>query len=440
MDSILSSNHMASVVRLQGVRKHTNADKLQCVLIEGNNVIIGMDSSEGQIGLYFPEGLQISEEFAAVNDLVRRKDENGLAAGGMFDTNRKVRCQILRGEKSDGFFINIESLESFGDFTTLKVGDMLASFNNKELCKKFIGKHPKINNPAVRSTKIYFKTFPEHTETSQLMRHLDKIEDEDIITISVKLHGTSGRTGYIQYDRKPTFVERLLIWLNFDINLKVWGHAMGSRRVVLSTDVGNISKNAFHSNDMRNDVVKSLKGNLYKGEVIYYEIVGYEPNGNPIMPLVNTKKISKEFAKEYSNSGEKDRMVYKYGCIEKTAKAYVYRIIHVNEDGKYRDMPWNDMVKRATQLGLETPVVLFHGKLIELKDKYHLDENKNLNLEDIFFDFSDGPDPMDNSHWREGIVVRIEKNFDDLKAYKLKNFNFKTMESASEEASIEDLS
>jgi hypothetical protein len=94
------SNYSATVVRITNLRPHSNADRLICTNIFGNNIIVGKETQIGDLGLYFPLESQIGLEFAQANDLLRRKDENGKPAGGMFDENRRVRAQTFRGEKS----------------------------------------------------------------------------------------------------------------------------------------------------------------------------------------------------------------------------------------------------------------------------------------------------------------------------------------------------
>ena len=65
------------ITRLKNVRKHPNADRLQLADCFGNTVIVGLDCAEGDIGIYFPVDLQLSEEYCNANNLVRKKDENG---------------------------------------------------------------------------------------------------------------------------------------------------------------------------------------------------------------------------------------------------------------------------------------------------------------------------------------------------------------------------
>ena len=65
------------VVKVEHLRKHSNADRLQIATFFGNDTIVSLDTKIGDIGVYFPVDGQLSERFCAVNDLVRRKDENG---------------------------------------------------------------------------------------------------------------------------------------------------------------------------------------------------------------------------------------------------------------------------------------------------------------------------------------------------------------------------
>ena len=106
------------ITRLKNVRKHSNADRLQLADCFGNTVIVSLEYQENQLGVYFPVDGQLSEEFCKVNDLVRRKDENGNYCGGYLDPEkRNIKAMKLRGEKSDGLFLPLKSLETFGDIT-----------------------------------------------------------------------------------------------------------------------------------------------------------------------------------------------------------------------------------------------------------------------------------------------------------------------------------
>ena len=65
------------ITTIKDIRKHSNADRLQCVTVFGQNVIVDLSYYEGQKIVFFPSDGQLSEEFANDNNLVRKKDENG---------------------------------------------------------------------------------------------------------------------------------------------------------------------------------------------------------------------------------------------------------------------------------------------------------------------------------------------------------------------------
>ena len=65
------------ITELHGLRKHSNADRLQCVNVFGNNIIVDLSYQEGQKVVFFPVDGQLSQEYAEQNHLLRVKDEQG---------------------------------------------------------------------------------------------------------------------------------------------------------------------------------------------------------------------------------------------------------------------------------------------------------------------------------------------------------------------------
>ena len=118
--------HEGYITTIKELHKHSNADRLQCATIFGSNVIVGLDTKIGDLGVYFPVDLQLGQEFAEKNNLLRKKDENGNEIGGYLDpVKRNIKAINLRGEKSDGLFLPIESLKDFTDISKLKEGDKI---------------------------------------------------------------------------------------------------------------------------------------------------------------------------------------------------------------------------------------------------------------------------------------------------------------------------
>ena len=46
--------YCAYITKIKDLRKHSNADRLQVGTCFGNNVIVSLETKEGQLGVYFP--------------------------------------------------------------------------------------------------------------------------------------------------------------------------------------------------------------------------------------------------------------------------------------------------------------------------------------------------------------------------------------------------
>lgn len=416
------------IAELKNLRKHPNADRLMLGECFGNTVVVGLDYREGQIGVYFPVDGQLSVEFCAANDLVRRKDENGNAAGGYLEPGkRNVRAMKLRGEKSDGLFLPLTSLANFAKISDFKVGDTITVLNGIEICKKYIPRSNHVAHGALCKNpqkKFNFApTFYQHVDTEQLAYNLDAFKAGDVIELTLKMHGTSGRTGYLPL---ITFHQNILdkIFKRPGREIKAYDYVTGTRRVVLDDkhDGGFYSDNTF-----RHEMAKKFEGKLYKGEVVYYEIVGFVNANTPIMASVENSKISdKAFTKQYGKE-----TVFSYGCDpdggyewdgEKApcCEIYVYRMTMVNEDGEVVEYSPEQMRYRCSQMGVKC-VPVFEKFIVPRR--VDAGEYVLRRVEEYF----DGPDPIGKTHVREGVVARIVSK-PDIRVYKHKNFSFKVLE------------
>lgn len=194
--------YCAYVTTLKGLRKHSNADRLQCVEVFGQNVIVDLSYKDGQKVVFFPSDGQLSEEYAKDNNLVRMKDENGNNIGGYMDAEkRNVTAIRLRGEKSEGLVLPIESLSKYVDVTKLKDGDQITVIGGHEICRKYIPKSSRRSNNSRKSSdkkkkdnSISYPFFEEHKDTAQLAYNMSAFKPGDTVYITRKLHGTSART------------------------------------------------------------------------------------------------------------------------------------------------------------------------------------------------------------------------------------------------------
>lgn len=418
--------HCGYVVKISELRKHNNADRLQIATIFGNSVIVDLNTHIGDMGVYFPTDLQLSEEFCKINDLVRRKDEHGNAAGGYLDPDkRNIRTMKLRGEVSDGLYLPITCLAEFTKISDLNVGDAVDIINGHEICRKYIPCPNKTNaahKNGIKKVKVNFApTFYEHVDTAQLAYNLDKFNAGDIVQLTLKCHGTSGRTGYVPLiHHKQSLFDK--IFHRAGQEYREYGYVTGTRRVVLdATHTGGF----YDDNSFREEMAKKFEGKLHKGEIFYYEIVGFcGPNGTPIMASVKNSKISdKEFTKQYG-----EETVFSYGCIQTNnydnespcCDIYVYRIIMVNEDGDTVEYSPAEIRYRCEQIGVKC-VPEFETFIIP--EGVNAGEYVMRKVEEYY----DGPDPVGKTHVREGVVARI-LNRNNFAVYKMKNISFKILE------------
>jgi len=415
------------IVKIDKLRKHTNADRLQIATVFGNDVSVGLDVKLGDILIYFPTDGQLSTEYCEYNNLLRKRDANGDNIGGYLDpSKRNVKAIKLRGEKSDGLLMPLSSLDYF-EHDELNVGDKITVLNGHEICTKYI---PRTNSSGPRNlgNKTRKRKAPisplfiEHADTEQLAYNLNVFKPGDEIEITLKMHGTSQRTGYLPVFKK--FKRSLL-----DIILRRpgkpiydWGYVTGTRRVVLDTYDGGY----YGGNQFREQHAKFFEGKLLKGEEVFYEVVGYIDENNPIMGKGNNKKINdKDFLKKYG-----DTTVFSYGCNPGESKAYVYRMTMTNEDGDIVEYTPDFMRYRCEQMGANT-VPMFTKFIIPDIDYQDATTGEQLcvgdYVKDIAEEYYDGTDPIGRTHIREGVVVRIV-NRPKFCAYKHKNFFFKVLE------------
>ena len=450
----------AYITRIKNMHKHPNADRLQIGECFGNAVIVSMEYEDNQLGVYFPSDGQLSVEFAEANNLLRKKDDAGNNIGGYMDPDkRNVTAIKLRGEKSDGIFLPLKSLESFGDITTLREGDRIDNFNGREICCKYVprtqsrrGRYSEGNKTRKKKVPVA-PLFSEHADTEQLAYNLSAFKPGDEIEITLKMHGTSQRTGYLPVLKgyKKSFLD----WLFRREGKPIydWGYVSGTRRVVLENYEGGY----YGDNAFREQHSKIFDGKLWKGETVYYEVVGFTTNGTPIMASADNKKLNdKEFIKQYGAE-----TVFSYGCsplglginesyfegnIEEgivkdcpQSDIYVYRMTMTNEDGDVVEYTPDFMRYRCEQMGVKTVPVF--AKVYVREDAVLIHEiNGNcwggglpeggcvgdgiLHAAERYYD---GPDPVGKTHVREGVVVRII-NRPKFCAYKHKNWYFKALE------------
>lgn len=474
--------YTAFITRIKNLRRVPNADRLQMGECFGNTVIVSLEYEDNQLGIYFPSDGQISTAFAEANNLLRKKDENGNNIGGYMDPDkRNITAIKLRGEKSDGLFLPLKSLETFGDITTLREGDRIDNFNGHEICCKYVPRsnvkrgHISNGNKTRKKKAAIAPLFTEHADTEQLAYNLGAFKPGDEIEITLKMHGTSQRTAHLPVFKgwkvNNPFFKGVVKKYGDNTNLSKfaskcveiamrgatpiydWGYVSGTRRTVLE----NFEGGYYGSNEFREAHSKFFDGKLWKGEEVYYEVVGFTHTGAPIMSTADNKKLNdKDFIKQYGKT-----TTFSYGCApdgigqaidcwdkDKTEPAfctmvpqsdiYVYRMTMTNEDGDVVEYTPDFMRYRCEQMGAKTVPVMWKGVIPYTEDDlnsatpgarivFKNGTNAGEWIKDIAEEYYDGPDPIGKTHVREGVVVRI-LNRPKFCAYKHKNWSFKALE------------
>ena len=444
--------HCGYVTTLKDVRPHPNADKLVLATCFVNTVCVAKDKyTEGEIGVYFPVDLQLSMEFCQKNGLLAVYENGKNISGGYMDpAKRNVKAIKLRGEQSDGLFLPLSCLAYTGvDMDSLNIGDTITTVNGHEICRKYIprGKHQATaaggaGKRAKRKAKRSIApVFYEHIDTEQLAYNLHMFKPGDLIEITRKLHGTSARTSHTKVLKgfKRTLLD--IILRREGTPIYDWGYVSGTRRTVLDTFDGGF----YGSNEFRKPYHVFFEGKLLKGETVYYEIVGFTHEGQPIMGVCNNKKLNdKEFVKKYGET-----TTFSYGCapgvqyeLEFNEQGdvvnripfyhkndiYVYRMTMTNEDGEVVEYTPDQMRHRCMYMGVKTVPLHWYGFIPENPGSKEDDTISAgewvLNKAEQFYD---GEEPIDPTHIREGVVVRVI-NRPTFTAYKHKNFQFKVLE------------
>ena len=450
--------YKAYITTLKNVRKHPNADKLLLGDCFGNTVCVSLDYTEGMVGVYFPTDGKLSQEFCAQHNLVRKKDENGVNIGGYLDPEkRNITAIKLRGEKSDGLFMPISCLDYCFDVAVaedvLNVGDTIDVVNSHLVCEKYIPKKANRTSADGAGTRAHrhakrsiAPTFFEHADTEQLAYNLAAFKPGDLVEITLKMHGTSQRTGYLKIfkgydDSHACKVGNALRRLAYRFMGKEdkfeyshdgepiydWGYVSGTRRTVLDDFDGGF----YGSNAFRETHARKFEGKLRKGETVYYEVVGFTDTGAGIMGAGNNEKLGKDFVKQYGKE-----TIFSYGCVpvisvdseDIQSDMYVYRMTSTNEDGEVVEYTPDFMRYRCEQMGVKCVPVFWTGFIPEnpasATDPTITAGEWIKNKAELFYD---GADPIGKTHVREGVVARVI-NRPKFTAYKHKNFEFKVLE------------
>ena len=427
-------NYLANIVKIDNFHKHSDPEvtKLKCCCIDGFNIITGIDSEPG-LYVYFPTACCINPKFLSYANLYRHGELNvDQTKTGMFDDNGRVKAIRLRGELSEGFIIPIVVLENWVMSTVnveLKVEEG-TEFDSIEhdgktfwVNKKYIPKNtrtpgaPGSGNSGKGKQpkgldKIIENQFRFHYDTVLIKKCPHVLHPSDLISITSKVHGTSGISAYVLCKQELNWKQKIARWLTGE-EFDKYDYLYSSRSVIKNQYYNKSVQGGFYGVDVwkyADDIVRPC---LSKGMTAYYEIIGFLPNGG---------YIQKNY--DYGCLPPVGDEAYTYG---KHFKVQIYRVTITDVSGKVHEFSAREVQLWAQMVGLVPVEQYYYGYAKDLYPDLDPSEHWNENFlsklaNDKNFYMECNSPTCDNKVPHEGIVIKIENMKSE--AFKLKCFKF----------------
>lgn len=427
-------NYLAKIVKIENFHKHSDPEvtKLKCCCIDGFNIITGIDSEPG-LYVYFPTACCINPKFLSYANLYRHENLNDdPTKNGMFEDNGRVKAIRLRGELSEGFIIPIVVLQNWVMSTVnveLNVEEGV-EFDSVEhdgkqfwVNKKYIPKNtrtpgaPGSGNSGKGKQpkgldKIIENQFRFHYDTVLIKKCPHVLHPSDLISITSKVHGTSGISAYVLCKQELNWKQKIARWLTGE-EFDKYDYLYSSRSVIKNQYYNKSVQGGFYGVDVwkyADDIVRPC---LSKGMTAYYEIIGFLPNGG---------YIQKNY--DYGCLPPVGDEAYTYG---KHFKVQIYRVTITDVSGKVHEFSAREVQLWAQMVGLVPVEQYYYGYAKDLYPDLDPSEHWNENFlsklaNDKNFYMECNSPTCDNKVPHEGIVIKIENMKSE--AFKLKCFKF----------------
>jgi len=421
----VNPNYSAKIIKVDNLRKHPKADRLQICTIDGNNIITNMDTQLGDIKILFALESAIATDYLSANNDYRDKTLNSNPDKiGFFESNNRVRAIKLKQLPSEGYMVPVETLSfmlSESEIVEIKgmVGTEFDMVKDLELCQKYVNRNTKTKGlPSEKKPKearlknlLIDRQFKFHEETSHLGKNMQHINPDDEIVITYKVHGSSSIIANVLIKKELAWYEKFLKMIGVSVVEQEYGFIYSSGKPksrlpkgIVKEDEEDKYKNPngdFYKTDIWKRAYLDHKKHLIKGLSIYSELVGFGEAG------------------EFIQKG------FDYGCVDNQYKKFVYRINYTNVDGNTIEFTWKQIKQYCEVNGLTSVPELYFGKA---KDLFDLDVDNHWSenfLEKLKEKYLEGNCHLcKNKVPAEGIVVNKYDNLLYFMAYKLKSFAF----------------
>ena len=425
-------NYLAKIVRINQFKPHTDPEvtRLKCCTIDGFNIICGIDSEPG-LYVYFPTACCLNPDFLRFANLYRHKEHNAdPEQSGMFEDNGRVKAIRLRGELSEGFILPVVMLENYilsvtnveltcvegTEFDIVEHDGKTFWINKKYIPKRTQGAPGsgtgKTSKQPKGIDKIIEDQFRFHYDTTLIKKCPHVINPKAIISITEKIHGTSGISAYVLCKQPLNWKQKIAKWLTGE-EFNKYDYLYSSRTVIKNQYYNKKAGNGFYGVDVWKYADDLVKPHLQKGMTVYYEIVGFLPNAG---------FIQKNYDYGYLPPVGDEK--YEHG---KHFGVYVYRVTMTNVDGKVHEFSAKEVQQWCAFTGLQPVKELYYGYAEDLYSDLAPSEHWNENFlqrlaNDKQFHMECNSPTCANKVPHEGVVIKMENMKSE--AFKLKCFKF----------------
>ena len=425
-------NYLAKIVRIENFKPHTDPEvtRLKCCTIDGFNIICSIDSEPG-LYVYFPTACCLNPDFLRFANLYRHKEHNAdPEQSGMFEDNGRVKAIRLRGELSEGFILPVVMLENYilsvtnvaltcvegTEFDIVEHDGKTFWINKKYIPKRTQGTPGsgtgKTSKQPKGIDKIIEDQFRFHYDTTLIKKCPHVINPKAIISITEKVHGTSGISAYVLCKQPLNWKQKIAKWLTGE-EFNKYDYLYSSRTVIKNQYYNKKAGNGFYGVDVWKYADDIVRPHLQKGMTLYYEIVGFLPNGG---------YIQKNY--DYGCVPPKEGEKYELG---KHFDIYVYRVTMTNVDGKVHEFSAKEVQQWCMFTGLQSVKEWYYGYADDLYSDLAPSEHWNENFlqrlaNDKQFHMELNSPSCANKVPHEGVVIKMENMKSE--AFKLKCFKF----------------
>jgi len=364
-------NYRATFTKIDAVFPIEGADRLVRAVVCGRDVVVSKDLPLDSTYVYIPVETSLSHKYLSKNNLYRISSESYqlndnfeevtkmlnegkslgdcVSMGGFFEKNGRVKQIRIRGVYSQGYLADIQSLRNaypvldqwmVDEFEELD-GVSFDVIGDEIFCEKYLvgGKH--LVDPQAGGQKHFRQRsknlkharllvpgqFSYHYDTAQFADHYKEFNPSNDVSISVKVHGSSGIFANVLCYKQAEGWFKKIIYSIF--KPKEYRLLYASRTKIRNERVYDTPKESkfFYGSDIWAPVRDLLAGHIDKGMIVYGEICGYVEG--------TTKMIQKG---------------HDYGCAPGRWKFMPYRIVNVDRGGRRTEWNLRDVVKWTDDL------------------------------------------------------------------------------------------